>query len=485
MKKYIFLSLSLLLFFVSCKKLERDNPLEVEKLLPIVFTNPIVNINPTSASCGGNITADGGTAVTSRGVCWSTAPNPSITDSHTTDGIGIGAFVSNITGLSGITQYYVRAYATNVNGTAYGNQVTFTTPAATSPTVTTNSVTSITSNSATCGGNVTNAGTSSVTARGVCWNTSPNPTTSNSNTTNGTGTGAFSTTITGLTASTVYHVRAYATNSSGTAYGNVRSFTTSATVPVLTTTAVSSITTTTAISGGNVTSDGGASVTARGVCWSTSSNPVATGNHTTNGTGTGIFTSYITSLLPSTTYYVRAYATNSAGTAYGNVRSFTTVSLAIGDSYQGGIVAYILQSGDPGYNASVKHGLIATTSNQSTGIIWYNGSYVTTGATATALGTGNANTNTIVNIQGAGSYAAKLCYDLVLNGYSDWYLPSKDELNKLYLNKTAIGGFASNFDYWCSTECGNSYAWYFYFSSGSAYCGDKFNAFYVRAVRAF
>ncbi len=123
--------------------------------------------------------------------------------------------------------------------------------------------------------------------------------------------------------------------------------------------------------------------------------------------------------------------------------------------------------------------------NQSTGIIWYNGSYVTTGATATALGTGNANTNTIVNIQGAGSYAAKLCYDLLLNGYSDWYLPSKDELNKLYLNKTAIGGFVSNF-YWSSSEYDANNAWDQFFSNGGIQSSIiKFSTEYVRAVRAF
>lgn len=100
----------------------------------------------------------------------------------------------------------------------------------------------------------------------------------------------------------------------------------SALIPTITTTAVTSITNTTAATGGNITSDGGATVIARGVCWSTTTNPTIAGNHTTDGTGTGTFASAITSLIPNTLYYVRAYATNSAGTAYGNDISFTTTT---------------------------------------------------------------------------------------------------------------------------------------------------------------
>ena len=308
--------------------------------MPIVTTNNVTNITQTTATCGGNVSDDGGATVTARGVCWSTNQNPTIGNSHTTDGSGMGSYTSGITGLTQGTTYYVRAYATNSAGTSYGEQRTFITNSVNLPTLTTNSVTNVQQTTATCGGNVTNAGGGTVTARGVCWSTSQNPTINNNHTNNGSGTGSFTSYITGLSPNTTYYVRAYATNSAGTAYGDQKGFTTlpQVYVPTVTTNSVTNVQQTTATCGGNVTNAGGGTVTARGVCWSTSSNPTINNSHTSNGTGTGSFTSNITGLTAGTTYYVRAYATNSAGTGYGETRTFTTIASKY--AYAGPISGY-------------------------------------------------------------------------------------------------------------------------------------------------
>jgi uncharacterized protein (TIGR02145 family) len=196
------------------------------------------------------------------------------------------------------------------------------------PKLTTTAITAITTTSATSGGSITADGSAPITARGVVWSTTTNPTISlTTKTTDGTGTGSFPSSLSSLSPNTTYYVRAYATNSAGTGYGNEITFTTRTQVvlPTISTLSASSITTTTATTGGNVSFDGGATITSRGVVWSTSSAPtISLSTKTSDGSGTGSFSSALSSLLPSTTYYVRAYATNSAGTAYGNEITFTT-----------------------------------------------------------------------------------------------------------------------------------------------------------------
>jgi len=229
-----------------------------------------------------------------------------------------------------------------------------------------------------------------------------------------------------------------------------------------------------------LSSNGNNIIIAHGICWSTTSNPTVAENKTTNTGNLGNYMNVIENLVNNTTYYVRAYATNGVGTAYGEELSFKTAKNYIGDSYQGGIVAYIS-------DVMGEHGLIAAPNDQSTNIAWWNGNYTVTGAIGTAIGTGQSNTTAIVQTQGPGNYAAKLCDDFVLNGYNDWFLPSRDELDILYQNRNLIGGFTTDY-YWSSSEDYYTSAWCQNFGSGLKSSGNKdgtYAASRVRAVRAF
>lgn len=460
-------------------------------ILPTVTTTTISGISSTSAVGGGTVTDEGGSTVSVRGICWSTSQGPTTSGSKTTDGSGTGNYFSILTNLSFSTTYYVRAYATNSVGTAYGSEVSFTTassvPAFSVPIVGIKTVTVNSGNtSASSGGYISYDGGSAVTARGICWSTGQNPTLANDFSSDGTGIGTFSSTINHNTGCNVtYYVRAYATNSTGTGYSNQVSFSTGIEPSGISTTAVSNIAANSATSGGTIVSDEGCLITARGVCWSYTNNmPTTADSKTIDGSGTGTFTSSITGLLSNVTYYVRAYATNIKGTAYGNLQVLTTTgppSFYIGQAYGGGIVCYIDGSG--------QHGLIAATSDQ--GIVFWGclGTSIP-GANGTAVGTGASNTAAIVANCSQSGIAARICDELVLNGYSDWFLPSYDELALMYQYRTLIGGFSPNF-YWSSSEYGVNHARLLHFVDGGLGSGRKENddglsdPWYVRAVRAF
>ena len=192
------------------------------------------------------------------------------------------------------------------------------------PVLSTEPVTEITVNTAKISGIISDDGGAEISARGFCWGTSADPTINDEIVPAGTGTGKFNGSLVNLQPNTGYHVRAFAENSVGIAYGNDVAFATNMAPPAVTTAAVSAIAALTASCGGNVTYDGGAQITAKGVCWSTTSEPDISGPHTEEGPGSGAFTSSLTSLSPATVYYVRAYASNSSWTVYGEQQTFRT-----------------------------------------------------------------------------------------------------------------------------------------------------------------
>ena len=424
--------------------------------IPTLTTSAITAITTTSATSGGNITSEGGASITSRGVVWSTSTNPTITlTTKTSDGTGTGSFTSLLTNLTPKTTYYVRAYATNSAGTGYGNEITFTTtdsssvmgiPCPGTPTVkdidgnTYNTVqigtqcwtkenlrvtkyrdgsvipldesggtagngTGQTWSSRTTGArtvyghNATNLATYGYLYnwytvgdnKGLCpigwhvpsdseWTTlttslggesvsggkmksigisiwdSPNEGATNISGFSALPVGnrgsdgnfsrnrlmAFLWSATEDASTYNYYLirhlfyqssimnRNNTSNSEGASVRCLKDTFSIVTIPTLTTTALTSITTTSVTAGGNITADGGTSIIARGVVWSTSTNPtIALTTKTSDGSGTGSFTSSLTNLTPKTTYFVRAYATNSAGTAYGNEISFITSDSSI------------------------------------------------------------------------------------------------------------------------------------------------------------
>ena len=380
--KKLTLLLALTMILTSCKP-------EAEK--PTVVTKSVGEVTETSAKVVGQVTEDGGAEVTERGVCWNTTAAPEVIDYRMKDAEGgLGIFTLNIPDLVPNTQYYVRAYATNEKGVSYGEELTLTTLKEIElPTVATAEVKDVTETTAVSGGEVVSDGGAEVTARGICWSTKHNPTLEDEYTIDGKGAGSFTSDMEDLEPDTKYYVRAYATNEKGTAYGEEVSFTTEEeeepgdepenpgdepeepgdepenpgdepeepedpeqpedpetpvdpeepgdepetpeqpeeVAPEVTTAEVTDITVSSATCGGEVTFDGNVTVTVRGICWNTTGTPTIEDNKTTDGEGIGSYTSNMTNLEHNTTYYVRAYAINEVGTAYGEERTFTTLSV--------------------------------------------------------------------------------------------------------------------------------------------------------------
>lgn len=358
-------------------------------------------------------------------------------------------------------------------------------PTVSLPTISTTTVSAVTSSTAQSGGSISANGGGAITARGVCWGKASSPQVNPTTTTiDGTGNGTYNSVMTNLIPGASYYVRAYATNSAGTAYGNQVQFQALANPPTV------SIVVASAYSNGAVidfktTATGGSDITAAGVCWSTTQNPTITNGKTVDGTGIKEFITTISNLTINTIYYVRAYATNNAGTAYSAQVTFTT-AYAIGQNFGGGKIFYI--------DATKVHGFIVTAEDQSSIAQWDNttgGNWLATGATSPTDGTGN--TTKIIQTLGSGQNAAAICRACRDGGYTDWFLPAVYQLvllsnqnSVLYPDLNTPGAFGGN-EYWSSTESSTDVTSAFYMNlSGTQYANDfKNNTHSVRAIRAF
>ncbi len=300
--------------------------------------------------------------------------------------------------------------------------------------LTTGQATDITNNSATLNGNITDNGRAEITARGFCWGIDPQPTLDDELIPSGTGSGTFSAAITELEPNIRYHVRAFAENSVGVAYGNDVEFVTSTAPPSVTTVQVTNIAAVTATCGGNITYDGGAQITSRGVCWSTSPQPDITDSHSSDGTGSGSFPSTLTNLSPATIYYVRAYASNGSWTVYGEEFSFRTkLSDVQGNLYNTVVI---------GTKLWMAENLRATSLNNNTPI-----SEITDNAQWVSV-------NTPAYCWYNNDVSFKPTYGALYNWYSvnsgqlcpdGWHVPTDDEFN---LMETTLGMAADQAGVW-------------------------------------
>jgi hypothetical protein len=303
--------------------------------LPTIVTEVPKNITYTTVQLTGTVSDDGGTGVTERGFCLSTTTLPTISNIKIENGSGLGVYTTVVTQLKEETIYYIRAYATNSKGTSYSNEVSFKTLAYLTPTVITGSPSSIGVDIATLNGEVTNAGGTDLIEKGFLVSTNPNVGFSDRKVVSSSKeVGKFAIVLTNLKANTKYYFRAFSINIKGSTLGVENSFTTEqAKSPTVSTNDFDQITETSVHTGLGIDNDGGSPISEYGVCISasnpnpsTSDRKIVFGNSVTNFPFGEM--QVIAGLTKSTTYYVRGYAINSIGVAYGKSNSFSTLTPA-------------------------------------------------------------------------------------------------------------------------------------------------------------
>ena len=296
----------------------------------VTTTSPVEDILSTTATSKGNITVTGGENATKRGICYNTTGSPTVADSKVeeTGSFGTGAFTSALTGLLPGTTYHCKAYAYNSAGYGYGAEVDFTTL---TPTVTSQAVSAITHNTATGNGNITVTGGANATKRGICYSTSTNPTVADSKVEEigSFGTGAFTEALTGLSPYITYHAKAYIYSFGNYYYGAEVDFTTLKTTPTVTVQAPTDVLPTTVTANGNITASGGENATVRGFKYGLTQTDTWDAHDGPGSYEAGAYTKGLTGLSANTTYWVRAYATNSIGTSYSEWIQFQTAAVGI------------------------------------------------------------------------------------------------------------------------------------------------------------
>ena len=298
---------------------DRIGELEGQQTPPMVMTTGVSNVMFTTATVNGSVVFNGGAPVVARGFCYDTVMHPTVGSNTVSCGSGSGSFSANLLNLRSSTTYYVRAYATNVWGTNYGEEEVFTTLTEYAPSVEILPVSDITFTSFVCSGIVTDSGSYAVTARGLCWSTSPEPVMTGDHLHLGSGTGAFSATLTDMQPETTYYLRAYAVNAVGVTYSTqVTVATLTPTVPTVATDSVSEHNECTGV----LLADGGTPVTQRGFCYARHPNPTLSDSVViVNGTDS-VFAATLSGLTMGLPHYACAFATNAKGTAYGNSIGF-------------------------------------------------------------------------------------------------------------------------------------------------------------------
>jgi hypothetical protein len=453
------------LIFNSCEK----------KIPPTVETSPVINIMGTTAVSGGTIIDDGSELVTEKGVCWSTNSNPTIENYKTDNGNGAGTFVSYLSGLNGGKGYYIRAYATNEAGIGYGTELYFTTLGKT-PAASTQEATNLRGETATLNGiaNANDLPTLVSFEYGITSDYGMMVTASL-----GSITGNFSIPVSAdlknLRGGTTYHYRIVAINDIGTTLGDDMSFVTKGAAPLVKTLEATKTTPYTAQLNGSVLANDLTTVVTFEIGMTTRYVIIVAATQSpVSGTISVEVSAEAISLIKNTTFHYRIVATNYLGVTYGEDVTFTA-NYKIGDNMHGGLIFYLDESGE--------HGLVCTTSDQIESP-W--GCANVVGAGGRTIGTGMQNTIDIVLSCPSEGYAAKTCYDLVLNGYDDWFLPSIDELNLMCSNlyEHNLGGFYGNY-YWSSSQYDASSSYTNNFLYNSTATRSKSDTARVRAVRAF